>query len=63
MLSLRVSKTLPLDGRLNFWAFNILDRRGQVDVGIGTRRRLYPPERVGVELTIPARVLLPWTYN
>ncbi len=63
MISVQVSKTLPLDGRLNFWAFNLLDRRGQVDVGIGTRRRPYQGVRVGLELTMPVRALLAWTYD
>jgi hypothetical protein len=50
-----VSKTLPLDGRLNFWAFNLLDRRG-----VGSRP--YWPVRVGLEVAMPARALLPWYY-
>jgi len=52
LLSVQVSKTLPLDGRLNFWAFNLLDRRG-----IGSRP--YRAVRVGLEVAMPARALLP----
>ena len=63
MLSVQVSKTLPLDGRLDFWAFNMLDRPGQVAIRPGMRPRFYVPVRVGLEVTVPVRTLLPWTYK
>jgi len=52
LMSIQVTKTLPLDGRLNFWAYNVLDRRGQRDVGLGTRPRPYQSVRVGLELSL-----------
>jgi hypothetical protein len=47
-----VSKTLPLDGRLSFYAFNAFDRLGN----FGDRTtvgRINPPLRYGLEVTIP----------
>lgn len=60
MMNLKVSKTLPLDGKLNFWAFNLLDRRG-IFRDINVQRRIYPPMRFGLEVTLPARALWPWS--
>ena len=51
LLSLQVAKTLPLDGRLSFYAFNALSRLGRY--GSATSgERLYPPMRFGVEAQI-----------
>lgn len=61
MLSIQVSKTFPLGGRLSFWAFNALDRRGvfgESDVTSRTYQRM----RVGLELMIPVRGVLGWAY-
>jgi TonB dependent receptor-like, beta-barrel len=60
MLSVQVSKTLPLDGRLSFWAFNALDREGTLPQQGGFR--LYSRMRFGLELMVPVRGLLPWIY-
>ena len=50
--NLQVSKALGRDGRLTFYAFNVLDRVGQyARTGIGSR--LYPPLRFGMEFSIP----------
>lgn len=51
LLSLQVSKTLPLDGRLSFYAFNTLDRTGTFGrPGLGPR--LHPPLRFGLEVSM-----------
>jgi outer membrane receptor protein involved in Fe transport len=52
LLSVQVSKTLPWEGRLSFYAFNLLDRVGQYSHP-GWLPRLYPPMRFGLELTFP----------
>ncbi|UCG88083.1 MAG: TonB-dependent receptor, partial [Gemmatimonadota bacterium] len=52
MMSIQVSKTLPLDGRLNFWAFNLLDRLGKRNVGSGQLPRRYQSVRVGLEVSL-----------
>ncbi|MHB1193738.1 MAG: TonB-dependent receptor [Longimicrobiales bacterium] len=57
MMALQVSKTLPLEGELRFWAFNALDRRGRYG-GATERPRLYPQVRFGVELRVVPRVLV-----
>lgn len=50
--SLQLSKSLGRDGRLTFYAFNVLDRVGRyAATGIGSR--LYPPVRFGMELSMP----------
>ena len=59
-MSVQVSKTLPLDGRLNFWAFNLLDRRGIRGGVLGVQSRIYPAVRVGLEVTLPVRALAVW---
>ncbi len=57
MMGIQVSKVLPLDGRLSFWAFNSLDRRGyQVEADV--QPRLYASRRFGLEVTVPARAFL-----
>lgn len=58
LLSFQVSKTLPLDGRLNFWAFNAFDRRGVVNEP-DVLARPYSPVRFGLELLLPLQGLLP----
>jgi hypothetical protein len=52
LLNLQVSKTLPLGGRFAFYAFNLLDKVGNYGDAF-TRARLFPPMRVGVEITMP----------
>lgn len=57
MASVQVSKSLPLEGRLNFWAFNLLDRTGVIGAG-GVLPRPYSDMRFGVELSLrPGAVL------
>jgi outer membrane receptor protein involved in Fe transport len=56
LASLQVSKTLPLSGRLSFYAFNALDRVGTY-VGATSGGRLYPPVRFGLDVTMPAGAL------
>ena len=54
LFSLQVSKTVPLDGRLSFYAFNAFDRIGNY----GTRTavpRFFAPVRFGLEVTMPLR--------
>lgn len=55
-LSLRVAKTLPLDGRLTFYAFNALDREGKSG-GVGFGSRFFTPARFGLEARFPLRGL------
>ncbi|HEX9729424.1 MAG TPA: TonB-dependent receptor [Gemmatimonadales bacterium] len=50
-LSLQVSKTLPFNGRLSFYAFNALDRPGRI-TGIN-EGRVFARMRFGLELTMP----------
>ncbi len=52
-LSLQVSKTLPRDGRLTFFAFNALDRRGTFSETQPPATRLFPDLRFGVEASLP----------
>jgi hypothetical protein len=61
MLSVQVSKTFPLDGRLSFWAYNVLDRKGTYG-DIDTAQRIYRKMRFGLEFTMPVRGLLGWAY-
>jgi hypothetical protein len=52
MMSLQIAKTLPFGGRLNFFAFNALDRQGRLSQsGLGSRA--YPPLRYGLTLMMP----------
>ena len=50
LMSLQVAKTLPLDGRLSFYAFNVLDRLGRIK-GLGGRT--FARARFGLEVTMP----------
>ena len=52
LFSLQVSKTLPLDGRLSFYAFNAFDRVGKY-ASPGARSLLYASTRFGADLTLP----------
>ena len=52
LFSLQVTKTLPLDGRLSFYAFNAFDRQGTYGSAT-TAPRFYPPVRFGLEVTMP----------
>lgn len=52
LLGLQVSKSLPLDGRLSFYAFNAFDRIGSYG-GRTTAPRLFPAARFGLEVTMP----------
>jgi hypothetical protein len=52
LFSLQVSKSLPLEGRLSFYAFNLFDRIGSHG-GRTTTARLFSPLRFGIELTAP----------
>ena len=51
LMSLQVSKTLPRGGRLSFFAFNVLDRRGRREPGVGIR--VFPELEFGVEAMLP----------
>lgn len=52
MVHFQVSKTMPLDGQLRVWGFNLAARSGVVPTGerLG---RLYPGPRFGAEMTFP----------
>jgi hypothetical protein len=50
LLSVQVSKTLPLNGELRFSAFNLLDRLGRI---IPRAQRTFPRLRFGLEVTMP----------
>jgi outer membrane receptor protein involved in Fe transport len=50
LATVQVSKTLPLSGRLSFWAFNVMDNPGEY-AGPNTQRRVYPRMRFGLELS------------
>jgi hypothetical protein len=52
LFSLQVSKSLPLDGRLSFYAFNTFDRLGTYG-GRTTVPRFFPAARFGLEITLP----------
>lgn len=57
LVSVQLSKTLPRGGRLSFFAFNALDRRGTFS-RFPTAARFFPPVRFGVEATVPLGKLL-----
>lgn len=57
-MSVQMSKTLPLGGRLNFWAFNLLDRRG-IFTDPKVLPRVFPANRFGLEILLPLRGLIP----
>jgi hypothetical protein len=50
-MSVQVSKTLPLEGRLSFYAFNAFDRVGQYSQP-GWAGRLHPAMRFGLDVTL-----------
>jgi hypothetical protein len=52
LFSLQVSKSLPLDGRLSFYAFNAFDRLGSFG-GRTTVPRVFAAARFGLEITMP----------
>lgn len=52
LFGLQVSKSLPLDGRLSFYAFNAFDRIGSYG-GPTTASRLFPAARFGLEVAMP----------
>ncbi len=52
LLSLQVAKTVFTDGRIAFYAFNMLDRLGQPATR-SNASRIFPRVRFGVELTVP----------
>jgi len=60
LLSIQVSKTLPLEGELRFWAYNLLDKRGAFPDDPERMYRPYPPMRFGLEFTLPTRTFLKW---
>jgi outer membrane receptor protein involved in Fe transport len=57
LMSVQVSKTLPLGGRLSFYGFNLLDRPGRIGTGALSGRPL-PAARFGVEASFPPRALV-----
>jgi hypothetical protein len=60
MMGLQVSKSVPLDGELRFWAFNVLDRVGRYSEA-GTTSRVYRRMQFGVELNLrPGAILRGW---
>lgn len=59
LMSVQLSKTLPLDGRLSFWAFNLFDRQGRF-FEFEVQPRRYPPMRFGAELTLALRAFTSW---
>jgi len=59
VFSFQVSKTLPLDGRLSFYAFNAFDRVGHFG-SLTTRPQFYQSNRFGVEVTMPVEGLFAW---
>ena len=56
LMNLQVSKALPADGRLSFYAFNALSLVGRYG-DTGAVNRLNPPVRFGMELTMPLGAL------
>jgi len=52
LMNLQVSKTLPLGGRLSFFAFNVLNRPGRFG-SAGFDPRPLPGLRFGVDLSMP----------
>jgi len=52
ILGLQISKTLPLEGRLSFYAFNAFDKIGRYGSAQQTPI-LYSPTRFGLELMMP----------
>jgi hypothetical protein len=56
ILNLQISKSMPGDGRLSFYAFNALDKVGSYGSGVVTAH-LYPPTQFGLELSMPIPLL------
>lgn len=56
VMNLQVSKSLPLDGRLSFYAFNALGLTGRYGE-LNAVNRLNPPMRFGMELSMPLAAL------
>lgn len=52
LASLQVAKTLPLGGRLSFYAFNAFDRVGRY-AARNRAARFYAPIRFGLDVTMP----------
>jgi hypothetical protein len=52
LFNLQVTKSLPLEGRLSFYAFNAFDRLGNYGDRT-TVPRLFPATRFGLEITMP----------
>jgi hypothetical protein len=60
MMGLQVSKTMPLEGELRFWAFNALDRVGRY-VTAGQSARVYGRVQFGLELNLrPGAIVRGW---
>lgn len=60
LLTVQVSKTLPLGGRLNFWAFNVFDNAG-IFSDADTLGRFFSPMRFGMEAWFrPAELFGGW---
>jgi hypothetical protein len=59
IFSFQLSKTLPLDGRLSFYAFNAFDRIGSYG-GLRTVPHFYQSTRFGLEVTMPLEALVAW---
>jgi hypothetical protein len=55
LFSLQVSKSLPLDGRLSFYAFNAFNRVGNYGDAF-TTARFFAPVRFGLEVLMPVRL-------
>jgi outer membrane receptor protein involved in Fe transport len=60
LLSIQVSKTLPAEGQLRFWAYNLLDKRGSFPDEPDALGRPYQPMRFGLEFRLPTRTFLKW---
>ncbi len=60
MMGIQVSKALPLEGELRFWAFNALDRTGRYPAA-GQVARVYSRVQFGVELNLqPGAIVRGW---
>ncbi|MEP6507760.1 MAG: TonB-dependent receptor [Gemmatimonadales bacterium] len=59
LFSFQAAKTLPLDGRLSFYAFNAFDKIGKFG-GNGTAPNFYQSARFGLEVTMPLESLFAW---
>jgi Carboxypeptidase regulatory-like domain/TonB-dependent Receptor Plug Domain/TonB dependent receptor-like, beta-barrel len=60
MMGIQVSKALPLEGELRFWAFNALDRVGRYPAA-GEAARVYQHVQFGVEVNLqPGAIARAW---